>query len=188
MAVAFGIAVTMAISIITVKGVNPHSLGLALALTARWSFGLFWAAYVGSALPRLFGPAFNITRHGREFGLAFAAAHLVHIGLVIWLYLIAPEPPVSLGVAVFFSIGIFWTYLLAALSIERVAVAFGPATCGTLRIIGTNYILLAFLRDFVGGMLSAYDLRHIVTYLPFTLLGIVGPIIRLIAGVQAKTV
>jgi hypothetical protein len=59
---------------------------VALRMTARWSFLLFWVAYAGGALATLFGPALApLSGRGREFGLAFAAAHLVHIGLVIWL-------------------------------------------------------------------------------------------------------
>jgi hypothetical protein len=56
---------------------------LALELTARWSFLLFWLAYAGNAVAILFGAQLAA---GREFGLAFASAHLVHIGLVVWLF------------------------------------------------------------------------------------------------------
>jgi hypothetical protein len=47
---------------------------------------MFWPAYTGSVLTTLFGPAFEpIKRRTREFGLAFASAHLVHLALVAWL-------------------------------------------------------------------------------------------------------
>jgi hypothetical protein len=64
--------------------VSANALVTALRLTARWSFLLFWMAYTGSAMGALFGPAFEVlARRGREFGLAYAAAHLIHLGLVV---------------------------------------------------------------------------------------------------------
>jgi len=42
--------------------------------------------YAGGAMTALFGPAFEpFKKRAREFGLAFASAHLVHIALVAWL-------------------------------------------------------------------------------------------------------
>jgi hypothetical protein len=55
---------------------------VALQATARLSFVLFWPAYSAAALAALFGPSFQpLRRRVREFGLAFAAAHLVHLEL-----------------------------------------------------------------------------------------------------------
>jgi hypothetical protein len=59
-------------------------VGVALRVTARWSFLLFWLAYTGRAMSTLWGPPFNrLARYGREFGLAFASAHLVHVGIIL---------------------------------------------------------------------------------------------------------
>jgi hypothetical protein len=47
---------------------------------------------MASALTRFCGPRFAIlARHGREFGLAFAAALSVHVGLVLWLMDVAAD-------------------------------------------------------------------------------------------------
>ena len=44
---------------------------------------LFWPAYVGGALTALFGNVFAPLRdNSRNFGLAFAAALSIHLGLV----------------------------------------------------------------------------------------------------------
>ena len=76
---------------------------MALKATARLSFLLFWPAYVGGALTTLFGPAFEgLKQRGRDFGLAFASAHLVHIALVTWLVHIGAAP--SIRTFVFFRI------------------------------------------------------------------------------------
>ncbi len=55
----------------------------------------------------------------REFGLSFASAHLVHVGLVVWLGIILGKVPLSGGLLLFFLIALFFTYLLAALSFRR---------------------------------------------------------------------
>ena len=48
--------------------------------TARIAFGYFWLAYSSGALVVFLGPSVAVlTRHRREFGLAFAAAHVFHL-------------------------------------------------------------------------------------------------------------
>ena len=91
-ALAVACALTTAVLIHT--GANQLGLSEALRVTARWSFMLFWLAYTGGALARLFGAKLGpIARHGREFGLSFVAAHSVHLGLAIWLGILLSRPP-----------------------------------------------------------------------------------------------
>ena len=80
MGAAFAVALALTIAVFAVKGID---IVQALRLTARWSFLLFWLAYAGGAMATLFGPTLKpIAAHAREFGLAYAAAQLVHLGLV----------------------------------------------------------------------------------------------------------
>ena len=77
----FCAAFLLAACVLGVAGTNERGIKAALAATGRLSFLLFWPAYTGSALVTLFGPRFQPIRHnGREFGLAFASAHLVQLG------------------------------------------------------------------------------------------------------------
>jgi hypothetical protein len=57
-----------------IEAVDPHDrVAVALRVTARGSFVLFWLAYAAGAMATLWGPPFTgLARHGREFGLAFA--------------------------------------------------------------------------------------------------------------------
>src|ERR1700751_2625498 len=96
MGAAFGIALAIAVLVLALAGSDNKGIRLSLELTARWSFLLFWLAYAGNAVAVLFGPV-RLAGHGREFGLAFASAHLVHIGLVIWLYQISARAPLGPG-------------------------------------------------------------------------------------------
>src|SRR3954469_6308105 len=84
MGAAFAAALAITAITLVAQGTDNKATRLALELTARFSFVLFWLAYAGGAMAALFRID-ALAGRGREFGLAFAAAHLVHIGLVIWL-------------------------------------------------------------------------------------------------------
>jgi len=160
-------------------GAGERGTNAALAATARLSFLLFWVAYTGSATSNLFGRAFQpLKAHAREFGLAFASAHLVHVGLVAWLCETGHTPGVSLFV--FFGIALVWTYLLALFSVGRIQRSLNPLCWRLLRFVGMNYIAFAFAVDFVK---SPFDggVKRTIEYLPFAILAVTGPILCLVA-------
>jgi len=182
MAFAFGAALLVATVTMAMVGTDASGTDAALAATARLSFLFFWPAYVGGAMAGLFGSAFQpIKRYGRELGLSFAVAHLVHIALVIWLCFIGAAPPVS--VFIFFGIAAVWTYLLALFSLGRMQQLLSPKAWRLVRAVGLNYIAYAFALDFFSHPLRG-SLRHLAAYLPFIFLSVVGPILRLVAFVQ----
>jgi len=183
MGAAFGGALAGAIGAMLIEGTGSSGTIVGLRLTARFSYAFFWLAYVGGAASILFGPAVDVVaRRVREFGLAFASAQLVHVSLVIWLAWISPPQSVMDAVMPFFAIGIVWTYLLAALSMDRARNVFSPHMLRVLRTIGSEYIALTFFTDFV--LAPKYPLQHPILYLPFWGMLLVGPLIRL--GAAAK--
>jgi hypothetical protein len=190
MGVAFAVAFALAAGVLGVFGANGWSIALALRVTARWSFLLFWMAYTGGAIAVLFGPALGLlARRGREFGLAFASAHLVHIGLVVWLYRISDRAPLSGALFVFFAVGIVYTYLLAALSFGALAQKLGPRLWRLVRIVGMNYILLAFARDFVPAVIQPGAGQHVgrlLEYVPFAAMSVVAPLLCLAAAAHRR--
>ncbi len=180
MAGAFGGGLALAAAILGARGTGFPALSLALRITARWSFLLFFMAYAGNALAALTGAA-SLAGHGREFGLAFASAHLVHIGLVIWLGIVLGRVPLSGGLLLFFLIALLCTYLLAGLSfggVKALGAAWPP-----LRFIAMNYILIAFGRDFVLPVIhpkpAQVNLGHFLFYAPFMLASIAAPLLVL---------
>jgi hypothetical protein len=176
---AFGAALIVAAVELAVHGGGERGTGAALAATARLSFLLFWAAYAGGALTALFGATFQpLKQRAREFGLAFAAAHLAHLGLVGWLCWIGAAPP--LGTFIFFGVAVIFTYLLALLSIGNLQKALGARWWWLLRTVGMNYIAYAFFVDFMNNPLHG-GIKQVVKYLPFAILAIVGPSLRLAA-------
>lgn len=177
---AFAIALAIAAIVLVLQGADNKGTRLALELTARWSFLLFFMAYAGNALAALTGAA-SLAGHGREFGLAFASAHLVHIGLVIWLGIVLGRVPLSGGLLLFFLIALLCTYLLAGLSfggVKALGAAWPP-----LRFIAMNYILIAFGRDFVLPVIhpkpAQVNLGHFLFYAPFMLASIAAPLLVL---------
>src|ERR1700760_2710796 len=116
--VALGVALLATCLVLGLAGASEKPTRLALEITARWSFLLFWLAYSGNALAQLTGWQ-RIGGHGRELGLSFAAAHIVHIGLVVWLSYLLGRIALTGGLLIFFLVGLFFVYLLAALSFCR---------------------------------------------------------------------
>jgi hypothetical protein len=187
MAAAFGAALAITAITLALHGTDNKATRLALELTARFSFVLFWLAYAGGAIATLFRIE-ALAGRGREFGLAFAAAHLVHVGLVIWLGVLMGKVPLSGGLLLFFLAGLFFTYLLALLSFGG-ARALGPLW-RPLRFIGMNYILIAFARDFVLPVLypkpNQYNVAHFVAYAPFAAASILAPLLVLAVTLRQR--
>src|ERR1700742_2311708 len=110
---SFAPAIAVAVAILVKDGVSPDGIKAALRASARFSFLLFWGAYAGGLLRKLpLGPAQWLARRRRECGLSFAAAHSVHLSLILWLFVISSEQPVSTETIVVDGIGFGWMYLL----------------------------------------------------------------------------
>src|ERR1700733_15882879 len=124
MASAFCAELGLAALVLAAFGTQERGTDIALQVTARFSFLLFWPAYAAGAMTALFGPVFEPFKgRAREFGLAFASAHLVHLALVAWLSYIGHAP--SRGVFVFFGVAVLCTYLLALFSVRHLQQALG---------------------------------------------------------------
>ena len=187
---AFAIAVALATAILAVEGTDPESLRDALRLTGRWSFLVFWLAYAGGSIAALFGSAFaRLAGRGRDFGLAYASAQLVHLGLVIWLFIITLRPPLIGKALVFFTVGMIVTYLLALFSVGAMSKLLGSRVWRALRIAGLNYIMFVFALDFVPRAIhetSDDGIRRLVEYAPFAAMCLAAPILVLAAAAQRR--
>ncbi len=145
---------------------------------------LFFPAYVGGPLVSIFGNAFSPLRaRARDFGLAFASAILVHLGLVF--YLCATGDPPGKGTFFIFGIAALFTYVLALLSIPRVRKALPVFLWPPIRAVATNYIAIAFILDFAKSPKG--DFRAAIEYLPFAAFAIGGLILNLVAQARALT-
>jgi hypothetical protein len=120
----------------------------------------FWPAYAGGAVVALFGSFFGVlARLRREFGLCFASALLVHVGLVIWLFWISARQPIPNSAILLFSIGVVWTAVLALYSMKRFRYVPNPKLRQALRAIGLEYIAFLFFIDFVVNPRKRFTVR-----------------------------
>jgi hypothetical protein len=176
---AFSAAFVLAMGALVVLGTGERGVRAALAATARLHFLLFWLAYSGGPLFFLFGATFRpLKRHAREFGLAFASALLVHLGLVVVLCLVGAAPPRS--TFVFFGIGAAFAYFLALFSMPRLHQTLPSSAWWLLSNVGLNYIAYAFLVDFLKEPFSG-GIKHLIEYLPFAALAVAGPVLRVLS-------
>lgn len=184
MGTAFLGSAGVAALVLATQGADRDGLMQALRATARWSFLWFCPAYAGSAAKTLLGPSSaGLARRGREFGLAFAAALLVHVGLIVWFYCLTGYSPLGRLLSAFFGLGVLWTYALALFSIRRLSQALGPVRWRAARMIGLDYIMLAFLVDFIHPIASV---RDAVEYIPFAALAGLAVALRLLAPVWRR--
>jgi hypothetical protein len=183
MAAAFLVSLVLAAIVLAVAGAGERGTALALRVTARWCFLLFWPAYAGSALARFCGPRFVVlARHGRAFGLAFAAALAVHVGLVLWLMEVAADQRTPM---LLFWAGVACTYALALLSLPRLRDWLGPRPWRIACEGAMQYIALVFAVDFIVEPLQANSLgKYPLTYLPFVVMLLGGVLLRLAAQMQ----
>jgi len=180
------VSFALAAAVIVTHGTDLDSLKLGLQVTARWSFLFFWLAYTGKALTTLFGPVLAPLGRGRDFGLAYAAAMLSHVVILVWMYLITSHAPLAGNLLILFVVGIIVTYLLAVLSFGRLAEALGPVGWRALRLVGLDYILFAFAVDFVPTVFH-YGKRHpgvlrFLAYAPFAAMCMVAPLLVIAAA------
>jgi hypothetical protein len=174
---AFLVALGLAVIVLVIFGVGERGTAIALRATARWSLLLFWPAYAGSAIAWLWPRLSGFARRGRELGLAYASAQLIHVGLVLWIIHVTTGPS---GAMVFFWVGIFCTYLLALFSLPRLRNSLEPRLWRILRTIALEYIAIAFTADFI--TLHAHELgTHPLSYLPFAIMLVSGAGLRFVA-------
>jgi len=182
----FGTAFFVAFSLVAVVladgGTGEGSIRTGLRLTARLAFLMFWPAYTAGALVDLFGPTFRrLQLRAREFGVAFAAVLLVHLTLVAWLCLIGAVP--SIMTFAIFGVAAVFTYLLLFFSASRWQSRLGKRRWLALRIVGMNYVALAFAKDFLRNPLDP-GTAHAIMYWPFLGLALVGPGLRFVTFVR----
>jgi hypothetical protein len=178
MGTAFVAGLAMVVVVYAV-GVPTHRLGIALRSTARWSFLWFCLATYGGALATLFGPGFQALAHrSRDFGLAFAAAQLVHVAMAVRLLYVLPDPFPRLPLVIF-SIGVFWTYLLAAISLSSALCAWlGARLSKNLRIVGVEYLAFAYAFEFGARILDG-NRANALHYFPLFAAAVGGPLLRI---------
>jgi hypothetical protein len=180
---SFATAIAVAVAILFKDGVSPDGIKAALRASARFSFLLFWGAYAGGLLRKIpLAPAQMLARHRREFGLSFATAHSVHLGLILWLFAISSTAPVSNKIIVVDGIGFGWMYLLVIFSFDFARKHLSPRAWRVVFNIGLEYIAYVFAGDFI--LLHLHDGADFsLVYWPFILMLVGAALLRWTFGV-----
>jgi hypothetical protein len=133
-----------------VIGADPvQDLQLATRYTARASFLLFLAAFGASTLHRLARTSWSawLLERRRGLGLAFAVAHLIHLGFIV-SYLTVSKTPAPMVTVWLGGAGYVAVVLMAATSSDWAVRTLGPATWRRLHAIGGWYVWLVFLASY----------------------------------------
>ena len=187
MAAGFLIAFVLAAVMLAIFGAGDRGTEIALRATARWSFLLFWLAYAGGAMAKLFGPRFNaLAQQSRAMGLTFASAQLVHVALIFWLFYLAAGPG---GAMLVFWAGIVCIYLLALFSWPRMRDALGPRAWRISRTVAMEYIAYVFAVDFILIPLQEHGVAgYRLSYVPFAVMLVGGTGLRIAAAARTQLV
>ncbi len=170
------------ILVLIAESADPKDqLGLALRWTARWSFVWFCLASWSAALGILFGVRLRpLAMRAREFGLAFASAHVVHVALVAYM-LYRATTPFARQPLIFFGVGVGFVYVMALITLSaRLREILGPHAWRAFRIVGIEYINYAYYSDFSGRTFHKGVINFLI-YAPFLALTLAGPLVRLSA-------
>lgn len=161
----------LAAGVLTFAGLDDNGLRIALQATARLMFLFFWLAYAGPTVEVL-------RRRARDFGLAFAAALAVHLGLVGALVAVG-DPPDTRTFIIFGSAAAL-IYLAALFSLPRLQAALGARRWKFLRAAAMSGALAAFAIDFARVRFGS-GLGNAIFYWPFIVLVLAAPVMRLLA-------
>jgi hypothetical protein len=130
----------------------------------------------------LFGRRFApVRRLGKEFGLSFAAVEIVHLSLVVRLCVVGDTP--SLPTFILFGTAAIFTYLIALISVDAIRIRIHNRLGWGIKTIGLHVIAYAFAFDFFREPFG-HGLKHILAYLPFAALSLIGPALRLAAAAK----
>ncbi|QNI77558.1 hypothetical protein [Synechococcus sp. MVIR-18-1] len=134
----------------TLAGWNAVAIKHAIDATGRSSLILFAIAFTASSLESLW--ASSITRwslrNRRWIGLSFAASHFIHLGLIISISLLFPDPFLreqSLGQWLFGGLAYMFVFLMALTSTNQAQHWMGMKSWKRLHYVGSHWIWTVFL-------------------------------------------
>ena len=179
---SFATAIAVAVAILIKDGTDPDGTIAALRATARFSFLLFFGAYAGGLFRKVpVALLQRLARRRREFGLSFAAAHSIHLALILWLFHVSRDPPVPLKTVIVDGIGFGWMYLLVIFSFDFARRRLSPPVWRGIFNIGLEYIAFVFATDFI--LLHLRDGQDFTLfYWPFILMLVGTALLRWTTG------
>lgn len=163
----------------------------ALRGSARVAFVLFLLAFVARPLDDLMPSGFSawLMETRKTIGVSFALAMGIHLGLIVWLFVLsAPDIPDAVTMADFL-IGapvLLLVFIMGATSAGALRRAMGPQPWNRLHIVGLYLVWLVFmlcLTDSMGRKSPPYPASD---YAPFIVLLVLAMGLRLFVRFRRK--
>lgn len=150
LAVLSGVLLPASIALIAYlqfAGVGDDNLIALLRLTARTSFLIYLLIFVARPLRQLTNNAWSrwLLRERRSFGIAFAAMHTVHLGLIAYRYSTVPGLQYEFSSGIFGGTAYALIYLMLITSFDAPARAIGPKNWRRLHKTGLYFVGLIFV-------------------------------------------
>lgn len=146
-----GLALAAALAILAYAGHGGGDEGLRMAArySARLSFLMFLFVFLLRPLSTAMPGLRSLRRDRRGFGLAFAAAHFVHLAALIAYLAAIGEPPNPITV-IFGGFGYVLLAAMALTSTDAAMRALGPARWRLLHTVGLYYLWFIFAYTYLG--------------------------------------
>jgi len=176
----------LAMVVAIILGVGDlEPMSVALRTTARVSFIFFLGAFVAAPLVQVTRSAFGrwLRANRRHLGIAFVAAHTVHMGMVA-KYLDANPGALPLPFLAGAIVLVVILYAMFATSFDVTARAIGPRAWKILHTTGIYLFAGVFSLAFIGGSVSAAAPRWF--YLPFGVAMALAWLVRIAAWMRRR--
>jgi DMSO/TMAO reductase YedYZ heme-binding membrane subunit len=140
-------AAAAAAAYLVVAGASDEHLNLTLRFSARASFMIYLLVFVARPLLQLTNSPWArwLARERRSLGIAFAAMHTVHLGLIAWRFGTIPSLDYPLANAAIGGTAYLLMYAMLITSFDGPARAIGPRHWRRLHKLGLYYIGFIFL-------------------------------------------
>lgn len=171
------LAISSILAIILIfQGINEPAMRIAIRATARTSCILFVAAFVASALRRIWSNKLTtwLLKNRRYFGLSFAVSHGFHAIAIIALAIITSGASYESDPGGM--LGYFFLITMTITSFRPTAAWLSQPNWQILHTVGMYYLWLAFIYSF-GNRLD----KSMYIYSPFVILLILAILLRLIS-------
>ena len=155
-------------------GWNAIAITHAIDATGRSSLILFSIAFTASSIESLWPSSLSrwTLRNRRWIGLSFAASHFIHLGLIVAMSVLFPDPFLgeqSLGQWVFGGLAYVFVLLMALTSTDQAQHWMGMKNWKRLHFVGSHWIWTVFLLTYIKHVKEG-PLLFYLPFLIFTLL------------------
>lgn len=155
-------------------GWNAIAIKHAIDATGRSSLILFAIAFTASSIESLWNSSITCwsLRNRRWIGLGFATSHFIHLGLIVSMSLLFPNPFLreqSLGQWLFGGLAYVFVFLMALTSTDHAQHWMGMKRWKRLHYVGSHWIWTVFLFTYLKHVKEG-PLWFYLPFLIFTLL------------------